>query len=417
MAGSDPVGRSPDYRGGYASGPAGPPGAPIPANPLWQQAMEQAGLSQAGSSPATPASAPGQNGAAGAAAAFVAPAASPDVVSGVLAWAARNGTALAGAAAAGLAGSILLTPTNAQRQTIELDVDGHPDVGARMDQAPGSRSGTVTLYPRGQDGQPASPGLKLAMDPNGQLTGPRGTPYDGMAFGAVAQDGSGKVQLAPGARDALAPAPSAASTAPQAAASDPSPPDKPQPGTAYETRTQQEADLAASLQAQGKSGADISAALDEARGNAGVGTTARVSPRDQPGTATMSKPLLDVTGPWLRGTEGNAGLIPGQVAAKLEGQQFNNFGEFRSAMWKEVANTPELARQFSKTNVLALQNGAAPFAVDEQQCGMSQKYILHHRDPIANGGSVYDMSNIAVVTPTMHQSILDPSFHFGGGTQ
>ena len=413
MAGTDPIGPSTDYSD--PSSPAGPPGGPVPANPLWHQAMDQAGLSQAASPPATPASASGQNGTAGGGAAFVAPA-SP-AAGGVLAWAARNGAALAGAGAAGLAGAILLTPTNSQRRSTELGVDGHPDLGARMDTAPGSRSGTVTLYPRGQDGQPASPGLKLAMDPDGQLTGPRGTPYDGMAFGAVVQDGSGTVQLAPGARDALAPAPSGTSTTPQAAASDRSPPDKPQIGTAYETRTQQEANLAASLQAQGKSGQDIQTGLDEARNNAGVGATARVSPRDQPGTATMSKPLPDVTGPWLRGTEGNAGLIPGQVAAKLEGQQFNNFGEFRSAMWKEVANTPELAEQFSESNITLMQRGSSPFVQKEQKHGDSQRYILHHRDPISNGGGVYDMSNIAVVTPKFHQTVLDPKTHFGGGTQ
>ena len=341
MAGSDRIGPSTDYSD--PSSPAGPPGGPIAANPLWQQAMDEAGLSQAGSPPATPASAPGQNGTTGSAAAFVAPA-SP-AAGGVLAWAARNGAALAGAGAAGLAGSILLTPTNAQRQTTELGVDGHPDIGARMDTAPGSRSGTVTLYPRGQDGQPASPGLKLDMDPNGQLTGPRGTPYDGMAFGSVAQDGSAKVQLAPRARDALAPASSSSSagsaTTPQAAASGPSPPGKPQLGTTYETRTQQEADLAASLQAQGKGGQDIQAALDETRGNAGVGATG----------VTTKQPVAVVDG-----------ALPYADKAVIDPKKITNYSldpdnqsggadkarVFKSALGFDKSNSDELIAQIKK---------------------------------------------------------------------
>jgi hypothetical protein len=36
-------------------------------------------------------------------------------------------------------------------------------------------------------------------------------------------------------------------------------------------------------------------------------------------------------------------------------------------------------------------------------------------NPIYNGGGVYDLNNIIIVTPLMHQSILDPKFHFNIG--
>ena len=139
--------------------------------------------------------------------------------------------------------------------------------------------------------------------------------------------------------------------------------------------------------------------------------------RNQPGIASQSTPLPRITGPWLRGTSGNAGLVPRQVAEKLEGRTFADFGEFRSAFWQAAADVPELAAQFSKSNLALMKQGKAPVSPTSQHYGMQDTYILHHRNPIAGGGAVYDMSNIVIVTPKMHQSILDPKFHFGGGSQ
>ena len=139
--------------------------------------------------------------------------------------------------------------------------------------------------------------------------------------------------------------------------------------------------------------------------------------RNQPGVASQSTPLPRITEPWLRGTNGNAGLVPRQVAEKLQGQKFADFGEFRSAFWQAAADVPELAAQFSKPNLALMKQDKAPVAPTSQQHGMQDAYILHHRNPIAGGGAVYDSSNIVVVTPKMHQSILDPKFHFGGGSQ
>lgn len=82
----------------------------------------------------------------------------------------------------------------------------------------------------------------------------------------------------------------------------------------------------------------------------------------------------------MRGTQGNIGLIPQEVADKLSGRSFNNFNEFRSAFWKEIANS---------------------------------SYVLHHKTPIHAGGGVYDLNNLVIVTPRMHQEILDKVYHFG----
>ena len=158
----------------------------------------------------------------------------------MLSWAARNGPALN---AGSVAGAILLTPLNRQQGTTEVGVADHPELGARYQRAPGSISGAVTLYMCGADGQPARDGLTLAMDARGQLTGPAGTVIAGLLFGTLpvgAVDGG--VQLAPGLLAVL----SAQSSG-------------------IETRTQEEADLVATLQAQGKTTSEIQAALDSLR--------------------------------------------------------------------------------------------------------------------------------------------------------
>ncbi|MDY7080599.1 MAG: RHS repeat-associated core domain-containing protein [Chloroflexota bacterium] len=130
-----------------------------------------------------------------------------------------------------------------------------------------------------------------------------------------------------------------------------------------------------------------------------------VSPRDLPGTVTGGNSLRRVAGQWLRGTDGNVGRIPGQIAARLRGQSFANFDEFRSAFWMAVANDPILASQFSLANQSLMAYGQAPYAVPTQQTGVGraqQKYNLHHLQSVVEGGGVYDLDNIVIVTPRYH---------------
>ncbi|MFJ5972896.1 putative T7SS-secreted protein [Streptomyces sp. NPDC093060] len=135
--------------------------------------------------------------------------------------------------------------------------------------------------------------------------------------------------------------------------------------------------------------------------------------RKSPGSVTGGDSLRDVEGKWLRGSEGNVGRIPGQVARALQGRQFNNFNDFRSAFWQEVSKHPKLSQQFSPSGQTAMSEGKAPFAVDEQQISGRGRYELHHVQPIQRGGGVYDLDNIIVVTPRYHKEILDGGYHFG----
>ncbi|MET8469899.1 putative T7SS-secreted protein [Streptomyces sp. NPDC006422] len=136
--------------------------------------------------------------------------------------------------------------------------------------------------------------------------------------------------------------------------------------------------------------------------------------RNTPGAATGGGSLPDVNGQWLRGSEGNAGRIPGQVARELQGMDFKNFDHFREAFWKKISQHDELASQFDKSGQTAMSQGKAPYAPTSQHHGQG-RYVLHHVLPIQHGGGVYDLDNLVVVSPRYHKEILDGRYHFGGG--
>lgn len=136
----------------------------------------------------------------------------------------------------------------------------------------------------------------------------------------------------------------------------------------------------------------------------------RSKARSLPGTSSGSGTAID--GKWMRGTEGNAGLFPQSVADKLKGKSFKNFDEFRSEFWKTVADDPNLAGQFSESNITLMKQGKAPIPVEEQWLGGRMTYEIHHKTPIHDGGGVYDMDNMVVVTPRYHKEVLDPAYHY-----
>jgi RHS repeat-associated protein len=136
--------------------------------------------------------------------------------------------------------------------------------------------------------------------------------------------------------------------------------------------------------------------------------------RNSPGKAIMGDEHPDAKN-WLRGTHGNAGRIPESVARVLRGQMFEDFRAFRQAFWKAVAADPDASQMFAPNEQVWMRRGAAPLADLEQRFHGQRKYILHHIQPIQSGGGVYDMGNLAVVTPRYHQEILDPARHFGKG--
>jgi hypothetical protein len=123
--------------------------------------------------------------------------------------------------------------------------------------------------------------------------------------------------------------------------------------------------------------------------------------RDDPGVATGVG--QSVSGVWLgEASRGEGAPIPSQIADQLRGKEFPNFHRFREAFWKEVAADVSLSTQFNATNLRFMRKGAAPFPIANDQYGGRMKFELHHQLEIAQGGAVYDMENIVVMTPRRH---------------
>ena len=116
----------------------------------------------------------------------------------------------------------------------------------------------------------------------------------------------------------------------------------------------------------------------------------------------------------VQGTQGSAAPIPQQVAKQLSGTRFESLREFREAFWKAVAKDPNLSRGWTDENLGEMAAGRAPWAPKDQHAAGHVKYILHHKTPISQGGGVYDLDNIMVVTPRYHSEVLDSKYHGGG---
>ena len=125
--------------------------------------------------------------------------------------------------------------------------------------------------------------------------------------------------------------------------------------------------------------------------------------RARSGVASQAQlPIISDGAQWLRGTEANAGRVPGQIAEKLAGREFESFDAFRQAFWKEVAKDPVLGGQFKGSDVSRMQLGLAPEASPNQRVGGRTVYELDHSKPISEGGGVYDLNNLIVRTPLSH---------------
>jgi hypothetical protein len=171
-----------------------------------------------------------------------------------------------------------------------------------------------------------------------------------------------------------------------------------------EVRSAEEADMIAAMRALGKGDNEIRLALDAVRAN-------RSGFRANAGFAFSSERMTRATDSWLSSYTKGA-LIPEQVARQLRGRPFVDFDEFREAFWIAVANTPELAEQFGLRDLARMRLGYAPIAPPSEHNGRQISYIIHHNLTIARGGRTYDMSNMLIVTPRLHQEILPRSEHF-----
>ncbi|VVM39050.1 S-type pyocin domain-containing protein [Pseudomonas fluorescens] len=127
----------------------------------------------------------------------------------------------------------------------------------------------------------------------------------------------------------------------------------------------------------------------------------RGGPRYEPGTATGKG--QEVGENWLAGaTQPNGSPVPTQIADQLRGQDFRSFDRFREKFWRSVAADPKLSKQFSKADLKLLTNGAAPSTDEVDSVGRRDKYEIHHIEHIKDGGEVYNIDNLTVITPSAH---------------
>ena len=123
-----------------------------------------------------------------------------------------------------------------------------------------------------------------------------------------------------------------------------------------------------------------------------------------PGTVTGRG--KDVTGLWLAGASSGLGApVPTSIASQLIGKRFSSFDAFRKAFWTAVGNDPALLSQFKLTNQNKLRNGKAPFAQRPEHNGENARYEIHHIENVQHGGAVYDVDNLAIMTPKRHVAI------------
>lgn len=126
-----------------------------------------------------------------------------------------------------------------------------------------------------------------------------------------------------------------------------------------------------------------------------------LSLRNEPGVVTGQG--QDVTGIWLENAGRELGApIPSQIADQLRGKRFSSFDDFREAFWTAVGRDPELSGQFNARNAKDMAKGFSPVTPSTGHAGKRRVYEIHHIKPISEGGAVYDVDNLGVVTPNHH---------------
>lgn len=128
-------------------------------------------------------------------------------------------------------------------------------------------------------------------------------------------------------------------------------------------------------------------------------------PRSEPGVATgLGAPI---SGQWLGASDSRLGApIPDRIAVQMSGKTFRDWRAFREEFWKLVGSDEALRSQFNTLNIRRMQeNGFAPRAPEREAQGRNLSFHLHHVVPINQGGQVYDIDNLRVVTPKEHTEI------------
>ena len=94
--------------------------------------------------------------------------------------------------------------------------------------------------------------------------------------------------------------------------------------------------------------------------------------------------------------------IPARIAEKLRGRRFSRFDKLREAIWKEIVADEIFRMHLSRVDIQSMENGTAPYSRKEGRVGKRIKLEIHHKHEIAEGGAVYDLDNLVLMTPKVH---------------
>ncbi|WP_171030918.1 MULTISPECIES: S-type pyocin domain-containing protein [Pseudomonas] len=119
-----------------------------------------------------------------------------------------------------------------------------------------------------------------------------------------------------------------------------------------------------------------------------------------PGVGSGNGSVVDGTY-LVEGNEKGAG-VPVQIANNLRGRRFSSFNSFRKAFWRLVAEDPVLSLQFDRLALASMKAGLAPPAPKSEWVGERGKYEIHHEVRISDGGAVYDVDNLVILSPKFH---------------
>lgn len=127
-------------------------------------------------------------------------------------------------------------------------------------------------------------------------------------------------------------------------------------------------------------------------------------PRNDPGVASgYGEP---VAGGWLEAAmQGEGAAIPSRIADQLRGKQFNSFRAFRETFWKAVSADVELAMWSDPNSLSAMSKGRSAFVRAGDRVGKRVKLELHHVSSLSDGGQLYDIDNLRLLTPKQHLAV------------
>lgn len=97
--------------------------------------------------------------------------------------------------------------------------------------------------------------------------------------------------------------------------------------------------------------------------------------------------------------QGNATVIPSQLADQLRGRQFTSADAFKNDFWKATAREKSLSRSLYDLNANRMKKGYAPFAKKSDWAGESRKFDLRYLEQYAAARDTYDFDAMGIAGP------------------